>query len=201
MNKQEYNNVIGISVQKQSGTNDSLQIPREALNNMGVVLPQGDLKQVSDGLATDNYMGWRKCTVKEAQEYANEGTAVVAVSEDKIALVAANEDEGKVAANSSAVMTLDENTPALAVADMAFYANSRSGTTINAKERVTICLSDDGGYVNVIFGNGRKTWYCLLQDRMNTPSTQPFDPLSERSNHNFWVNMDYSNEVKTYNLH
>ena len=130
MNKQEYNNLIETTVAQQPGEKDALQTTREVLSNMGAVLPQGDLKQVSEGLATDDYMGWRKCTVKEAQEYANEGTAVVAVSKDKIALVAANEDEGKVAANSSAVMTLSDDISALAVADMAFYANSRAGTTV-----------------------------------------------------------------------
>ena len=128
MNKQEYNNVIESTVTQQTGEKDSLETIREVLSNMGAVLPQGDLKQVSEGLATDDYMGWRKCTVKEAQEYANAGTAVVAISDEQIALVAANEDEGKVASNSSSVMTLDENTSALAVADVAFYANSRAGT-------------------------------------------------------------------------
>lgn len=130
MNKQEYNNVIETTVAQQTGKKDSLETTREVLNNMGVVLPQGDLKQVSEGLATDDYMGWRKCTVKEAQEYANVGTAVVAISDEQIALVAANEDEGQAVATSSAVMTLDETTPAIAVADTTFYANSRSGTTV-----------------------------------------------------------------------
>ena len=131
MNKQEYNNVIETTIAQQSGEKDSLQTTREVLNNMGVVLPQGNLQQVSEGLATDDYMGWRKCSVKEAQEYANEGTAVVAIGNEQIALVAANDDdgEGEVAVNSAEVMTLDENTSALAVADMAFYANIETRTS------------------------------------------------------------------------
>lgn len=107
MNKQEYNNVIDTTLNQQTDEKDSLQITREALNNMGAVLPQGDLKQISEGLATDDYMGWRKCTVKEAQKYANEGTAVVAVSDEQIAVVAANNEESVVASTSSAVMTME----------------------------------------------------------------------------------------------
>ena len=173
MNKQEYNNVIETTVAQQTGKKDALQTTREVLNNMGVVLPQGDLQQVSEGLATDDYMGWRKCTVKEAQEYANEGTAVVAVSEDKIALVAANEDEGQVAATNSAVITLDENTPALAVADMAFYANSRAGTTDSFYFPSTY-VSVDAGWVgkNSLVGDSNSVVWSSNDTSVATVNSQ-----------------------------
>ena len=197
MNKQEYNNVIEATVAQQTGKKDSLETTREMLNNMGVVLPQGDLKQVSEGLATDDYMGWRKCTVKEAQEYANEGTAVVAVSNDQIAVVAANEEEGEIAANSSAVMTLDENTSALAVADMAFYANSRAGTTVSSKEPVTIWYDEVDNYVKILFGRSGKIWHYIGQDLIFSDSVNSL--YYDRARMNYFVDGDFG-DVQDYSI-
>ena len=130
MNKQEYNNVIETTLAQQTGEKDSLETTREVLSNMGAVLPQGDLKQVSEGLATDDYMGWRKCTAKEAQEYANEGIAVVAVSEDKIAIVVADDEDAQIASLSEAVLNVKGSTPVSVEENTVFYANSvRSSQT------------------------------------------------------------------------
>ena len=144
MNRQEYNRMIEETLKtKTAQTGDALATARAVLNRMGISLPQGDLKQVSEALATDDYMGWRKCTVKEAQEYANNGTAVVGVSDERIAVVAANKGQGAV--TSSAVMTLDENTSALAVSDTAFYA-SRAGSTSETPSNSNIHFEQSNMY-------------------------------------------------------
>ncbi|MBQ6706874.1 MAG: hypothetical protein IJN07_05155 [Clostridia bacterium] len=129
MNKKQYNNVIDwtLTHDQSAQTEDSLETARTVFKNMGVALPQGDLKQVSEVLKTDDYMGWRSCTMQEAQAAADRGTAAIGISEEKIVILAANDEEQPVA-ETAAVMTLSDTAAASAASDLAFYSY-RSGTT------------------------------------------------------------------------
>ena len=40
---------------------------------MGVALPQGYVKTVYETIKTDNHMGWKSCTMQEAQAAADRG--------------------------------------------------------------------------------------------------------------------------------
>ena len=127
MNKKQYNNVIENTV-KHEQTDDSLSTARAIFNNMGVALPQGDIKTVYETIKTDNYMGWKSCTMQEAQAAADNGTAAIGISEDRIVVLSANDDEQPVTQTAS-VMTLDENTSAFAVEGMRYYSYSYGTTT------------------------------------------------------------------------
>ncbi len=127
MNKKQYNNVIENTL-KHEQTDDSLSTARAIFDNMGVALPQGDIKTVYETISTDNYLGWKSCTMQEAQEAANNGTAAIGISEDRIVVLSANDEEQPVAQNAS-VMTLDENTTAYAVAGLEYYSYSYGTTT------------------------------------------------------------------------
>ena len=127
MNKKQYNNVIENTL-KHEKTDDSLSTARAIFDNMGVALPQGDIKIVYETIKTNNYMGWKSCTMKEAQEAANNGVAAIGISEDKIVVLSANDEEQPVAQTAS-VMTLDENTSAFAVEGMQYYSYSYGRTT------------------------------------------------------------------------
>ena len=126
MNKKQYNNVIENTL-KHEQTEDTLSTTRAIFDNMGVALPQGDMKTVYETIKTDNYMGWKSCTMKEAQEAANNGTAAIGISEDKIVVLSANDEEQPVAQTAS-VMSLDENTSAFAVDGLQYYSYSYGGT-------------------------------------------------------------------------
>ena len=135
MNKKQYNNVIENTL-KHEQSEDSLSTARAIFDNMGVALPQGDMKAVYETIKTDNYMGWKSCTMQEAQEAANNGTAAIGISKGRIVVLSAKDEEQPVAQTAS-VMTLDENTSAYAVEGMQYYSygygttNSGGGTTIN----------------------------------------------------------------------
>ena len=129
MNKKQYNNVIENTL-KHEQTEDSLVTARAIFDNMGVALPQGDIKTVYETIKTDNYMGWKSCTMQEAQVAADNGTAAIGISEDRIVVLSANDEEQPVAQTAS-VMTLDENTSAYAVAGLEYYAYSYGTTTTN----------------------------------------------------------------------
>ena len=126
MNKKQYNNVIENTL-KHEKTDDSLSTARAIFDNMGVALPQGDIKIVYETIKTNNYMGWKSCTMQEAQEAANNGTAAIGISEDRIVVLSANDEEQPVTETAS-VMTLDENTSAFAVDGLQYYAYSYGGT-------------------------------------------------------------------------
>ncbi len=113
MNKKQYNNVIKNTL-KHEQANDSLSTARAIFGNMGIALPQGDMKTVYETIKTDNYMGWKSCTMQEAQAAADRGTAAIGISEDRIVVLSANDEEQPVAQTVS-VMSLDENTSAFVV--------------------------------------------------------------------------------------
>ena len=126
MNKKQYNNVIENTL-KHEQTDDSLSTARAIFDNMGVALPQGDMKTVYETIKTDNYMGWKSCTMQEAQEAADNGTAAIGISEDRIVVLAGTDEEEPVS-QTAEVMSLDENTSAYAVAGLEYYSYSYGGT-------------------------------------------------------------------------
>ena len=132
MNKKQYNNVIDwtLTHDQSAQTEDSLKTARTVFKNMGVALPQGDLKQVSDVLKTDDYMGWRSCTMSEAQAAADRGTAAIGINEEKIIILAANDEEQPVTATAS-VMTLSDTAAVSTASDLAFYSYSYGTTPSN----------------------------------------------------------------------
>ena len=126
MNEKQYNNVIENTL-KHENTDDSLSTARAIFDNMGVALPQGDMKTVYETISTDNYMGWKSCTMQEAQAAADTGTAAIGISEDRIVVLSANDEEQPVTQTAS-VMTLDENTSAFAVDGLRYYSYSYGST-------------------------------------------------------------------------
>ena len=131
MDKKQYNNVIDWTLkhEAQAQSKDSLQVTRTICNELGVALPQGDLAQVAEVLATDDYMGWKACAQEEAQEAANNGIPAIGISNDQIVMLAA-EDEEQPVANAFAVMTLSNDTKAMGDS-MAYYAHSAGTTTLD----------------------------------------------------------------------
>lgn len=130
MNNKQYNNVIEktLKFEQTAQADDSLATARAIFDNMGVALPQGDIKTVYETISTDNYMGWKSCTMQEAQAAADNGVAAIGISENKIIVLSANDEEYPVVQTAS-VMTLDENASEDSVSGLAFYqyANMRSG--------------------------------------------------------------------------
>lgn len=61
MNKKQYNNVINHTLKYEQVTSeeDNLASARAIFKNLGVALPQGDMKTVCETIKTDNYMGWK----------------------------------------------------------------------------------------------------------------------------------------------
>ncbi len=129
MNKKQYNNIIEHSLQYDcKETDSSLDTARTVFNNMGVALPQGTQKEVYDTISTNEYMGWRECTLEKARENANKGIATIGINENKIIILSA-EDEEQPISQTAEVMTLTDSTPAVAVVDLQYYSYSYGGTT------------------------------------------------------------------------
>ncbi len=122
MNKKQYNNVIDWTIKHEPAaqTEDSLATARAVFNNMGVALPNGTMEEVYETIKTDKYMGWKSCTMQQAQAAADKGTAAIGISKDRIVVLSATDEEQPVAQTAS-VMTLSENTSAYAVENMQFY--------------------------------------------------------------------------------
>ncbi len=133
MNKKQYNTIIDWTIKHERSTqnNDSLENTRAVLNNMGVALPQGDCKNILEILSTNDYMGWRSCALREAQQSANNGVAAIGISEQRIILFAAVDEEQPVA-QTACVMTLSENTYANEISDLQYYSYGYGSTTADS---------------------------------------------------------------------
>ena len=148
MNKKQYNNVIDWTLKHDSAaqTEDSLATARAIFKNMGVALPNGDMQEVYDTIKTNQYMGWRTCTMQEAQEAANKGTAAIGISKDRMVILSATDEEEPVAETAS-VMTISANASAYAVTNLEYYTYG-CGTTTNS---TTTINADPFHYSNIEF--------------------------------------------------
>ena len=148
MNKRQYNNIIKNTL-KRVHTEDSLSAARAVFKNMGVALPGGDMKEVFETVKTDNYMGWKSCTMEEAQAAANSGTAAIGINDSKIVVLAADGAEEPIEPTAE-VLAITDSTPAVAVAGLQYYSygygsTSGSSTGSGGSSTTTMPINYCGG--------------------------------------------------------
>lgn len=109
MNKKQYNNIIKHTLENEikNSDSDNLENIRKIFKNMGVALPVGNLKEVNEALKSEDFMGWRSCTAEEAKAAANNGTAAIGISDTKISLLAADEENSFL--NNETILSVNEN--------------------------------------------------------------------------------------------
>ena len=103
---------------------------------MGVALPGGDMKEVFETVKTDNYMGWKSCTMEEAQAAANNGTAAIGISDSKIVVLAADDAEEPIEPTVE-VLAITDTTPAVAVAGLQYYSYGYGSTSTDGSSTST----------------------------------------------------------------
>lgn len=164
MNKKQYNNIIENTL-KHEQTDDSLSTARAIFDNMGVALPQGDIKTVYETISTDNYMGWKPCTMQEAKAAADNGTAAIGITEDRIVVFSAKDEEQPVTQTAS-VMSLDESTSAFALDGLKYYSYSYGTTNISSIYFANETLEVDVGWsgYNSLMGSTMSTIYWGTSD-------------------------------------
>ena len=122
MNKEQYNNIIEntLCTDLVEKNDCSLSLVKTILNKMGISLPNGNMQDVFNILQTNNYMGWRLCTLQEAQNLADKGIPAIGISKNRISILKkSNEEAPRI--NNKAVTSLSESTNIYSVADMLFY--------------------------------------------------------------------------------
>ena len=99
MNKEQYNDIIKNTLDNDSVENceSNLSTVKNILNKMGIPLPNGNLQDVFNILQTNNYMGWRLCTLQEAQFLASNGVPAIGISKNRISIFKeANEQSSRI---------------------------------------------------------------------------------------------------------
>ena len=88
MTASQYKNVIEWSLYLNKSKDESPMImARKILNNLGVALPQGNVKEILHILESNTYMGWRSCSLVEAEQYAEIGVPTIAINEEDIVII------------------------------------------------------------------------------------------------------------------
>lgn len=200
MNKKQYNNIIDYTLKHEQSaqTDDSLSTARSIFDNMGVALPQGDIKTVYETIKTDNYMGWKSCTMQEAQTAADAGTAAIGISEDRIVVLSANDEEQPVTENAS-VMMLSENTSAYEVAGLEYYSYSYGGTECSSSCQPQNVEDSDAIYVSTYDESG--LWYVghsylfLKVSYNNWIKTEYNSPDGTKKNARIYIDRNLSSQA------
>ena len=131
MNGKQYNNIIAKTAKHSMEKGDNLETVRKIFKNMGVAFPHGKCKKVLDTLKTNDYMAWRNYDIKEAMERANNGTATIAIGEDRVMIVPANDavdNELVSSGDNDLILNITPETSALEVSSLRFYSYSNGGT-------------------------------------------------------------------------
>lgn len=136
MNGREYNSVINWTIKNErSKSDDTLKTIREIFRNLGVALPYGDCNRIYKVLDTNDYMGWRKCTLEEAKEAADNGMAAIGINEEKIVILSSEKSEIDKRWFTSNdlfdIIKVTNETPALTVSNLNFYIYNSVTTTTN----------------------------------------------------------------------
>ena len=162
--KKRYNNVIDWTLKHDTAaqTEDSLATARAIFDNMGVALPNGSMPEVYETIKTNQYMGWEACTMEKVQQAANNGTAAIGISRDRIVVLAATDAEEPIAETAS-VMILSKNTSAYSVAGLEYYTYSYGTPCQNG------CAGTKTCYVNLLndIPKGEIQDYFILPDNVD----------------------------------
>ncbi len=132
MNKEQYNDIIENTLDNESVENceSNLSTVKNILNKMGIPLPNGNLQDVFNILQANNYMGWRLCTLQDAQILSNKGVPAIGISKNRISILKeANEQAPRI--NNEAAISLSESANIYSVADMLFYGFTAMRTSGN----------------------------------------------------------------------
>lgn len=94
MTSNQYKNIVNMTLNdvKNEKNMDSAELARRVMNNCGVSLPNASVSDIADALSSEEYMGWRKCTIEQAVEYANVGTPVIGVDVNGLKVVVPNNE-------------------------------------------------------------------------------------------------------------
>lgn len=155
MNKKQYNNVIDWTIKHEEAakSQDSLEAARAIFKNMGVALPNGSMQEVFETIKTNDYMGWKACTMEEAQQAADKGVAAIGICEDQIVVLTAN-DEDEPVVRTTPVISLPEDAAYMAEAGFEYFSYSYCSTTT--------VVPENNNYTNAAFDMRNKD--ALLAD-------------------------------------
>lgn len=130
MTAKEYRSVVDWTVKKcKERSDETIDTVRAVCKNLGAELPDGDVREISEVLKTNDYMGWRSCSINDAKFCAEIGVAAIGIDDNKIVIVAdnANKNNPSMLTKNSTddiIMTITDDTPALAVGNIHFYSYS-----------------------------------------------------------------------------
>ena len=102
MTGSQYKNILDWSLymKKELAEEDNITVMKRLFDNLGVAFPNGNHQMVLTALNTKSFLGWRSCSLDEAQQYANLGFATIAVNDKEIVLIYPNKNINNLSDNT-----------------------------------------------------------------------------------------------------
>lgn len=132
MTTSQYKNVIDHTVKmlSEDEKESAVTVVNKILNSGGIALLDAEISQIKSVLSEGDYLGWQECSASEAQLSANEGTAVIGISDNKIVIVEPEVTSVEKSENENVVTVSDLSAEELY--EMTFYNGGRATTGVPA---------------------------------------------------------------------
>lgn len=157
MTTSQYKNIIDKTVKTLTSEEkeSSVGVAIKILKNNGLSLPDAEPSAIKEVLAGGDYLGWEKCSDVDAQAAANDGIAVVGVSDDRVVVVEPELDgvEKNENANVTTVSDLSDEEKT----GMSFYSGGRAASPY-------VDIPQDGDLGTVISYMG---YHCITSTSSN----------------------------------
>lgn len=111
MTASQYKNIIQwtLFLNKNSENNSKLTMVRKMFNNLGVAFPNADIDDCIKILNEGTYLGWRKCSAEEAQNFSNGGIPAIAINSSNIIVIVPDSSVDILTSNKEVVEMKNSN--------------------------------------------------------------------------------------------
>jgi hypothetical protein len=101
MTASQYKNILQWTLffNKSLEEADNVSAIRTLFNALGVAFPNGTVEEATRVLNRNDYLGWRRCDIQEAQDYADKGIPTIVINGKEVIIICPNDSVSNLSYN------------------------------------------------------------------------------------------------------